>query len=124
VESALGYTEAFFGLVASGWSLNDFAAPGAAARLPPPAQWAEHIVGLLDQERVRPTPWSAGDFIRALQATGAVRGLGDPPDITEERLAEIRDMRDDLTSRWHGLAAGATLEVEFPRPASCAPPSR
>ena len=34
VEGVLGLTEAFFGLVRSGWQLDDFSTPGLRARLP------------------------------------------------------------------------------------------
>jgi len=47
VESALGITNAFFGLVASGWDLDTFADRGARTRLPVEALWAESIVGIL-----------------------------------------------------------------------------
>ncbi len=52
VESVFGFDQAFFGLVASGWDIADFAAPGAAARLPAQALQAECMVGLFDLERV------------------------------------------------------------------------
>jgi len=53
VESVLGLTEAFFGLVASGWALEAFADRATRARLPAEAVWAEHVVGLLDLAAVR-----------------------------------------------------------------------
>src|SRR5438874_8737594 len=51
VESVFGFTQAFFGLVASGWSLDDFDQRGAPARLPKEALWAENMVGLFDIDR-------------------------------------------------------------------------
>jgi hypothetical protein len=50
VESVLGFDEAFFGLIAAGWDIDDFAKPGASTKLPPQALLAEHIVGVLDRE--------------------------------------------------------------------------
>ena len=46
-----GFDYAFFGLVASGWSIDEFGEPGASKRLPPEARWAEILVGILDRER-------------------------------------------------------------------------
>ena len=34
VESVLGFDEAFFGLIAAGWEIDDFAKPRASERLP------------------------------------------------------------------------------------------
>src|SRR5262249_6522068 len=51
VETTLGFRRAFFGLIAAGWSIPAFAEPGAAAKLPPEALHAEHIVNLLMHEQ-------------------------------------------------------------------------
>src|SRR5262245_44562019 len=67
VESVLGFNEAFFGLAASGWDIDDFTAPGVASRLPQEAVWAESIVGLLDLERGTGKEWTAEEFNDALQ---------------------------------------------------------
>jgi hypothetical protein len=114
VESVLGFAQAFFGLVASGWEIDDFAAPGAARRLPREALLAECIVGILDLERAHLRRFSGAEFSEALGA--AVRGQRlDPPEpLTEAALERIRRLRDQLESRWRALPPGATLEVEFP----------
>src|SRR5712691_8174 len=67
VESVLGFEEAFFGLVASGWSIDEFEARGAAARLPVEALWAENIAGLFDLERGQNRLFAAGEFTAALE---------------------------------------------------------
>src|SRR5882672_11335664 len=87
VESVLGFTEAFFGLIASGWNIDDFAAPGVAARLPVEAVWAESIVGLLDLERGTGTEWSAREFNEALAES--LRGQSRPAfrPVGEDELA-------------------------------------
>ena len=67
VESVLGLEEAFFGLISHGWEIDDFAKPGASARLPREAALAEHIVGVLDRERALPQPMSAAEVNDSLQ---------------------------------------------------------
>jgi hypothetical protein len=112
VESWLGYRHAFFGLVAAGWKLDDFAGPGAAARLPPEAHWAEHLVGLLDRERASDRRLSAAEVRETL--AGALAGRTPPAGIDEAILVEIRALRDRLEQSWQALTPGDTLRLEFP----------
>ena len=58
VERALRLREAFFGLVAAGWSLDRFAEPGMSKQLPADAILAEHAVGLLDRAEMS-AAWQA-----------------------------------------------------------------
>jgi hypothetical protein len=39
VESVLGFDQAFFGLIATGWNIDDFAKPGASARRALESRW-------------------------------------------------------------------------------------
>jgi hypothetical protein len=110
VESALGMTEGFFGLVAGGWELDDFAKPGAAERLPAQALWAEHIVGLIERQ----VAGNAAGLNEAL-----ARSLTEPfrhgaPILSDKDLEVIDRLRRRLLTRWQGLAAGDTLRVRFP----------
>lgn len=115
VESVLGLRSGFFGLVAAGWDIDDFAAPGAAARLPAEALLAEHMVGTLDREGAGPQLASVDEFNAALgsalRATPAA-DLFRP--LTAAELAAIRGLRDNLAARWGALAPGDTLEAPFP----------
>ena len=118
VESLLGLSHAFFGLIAAGWELDDFAGPGAAARLPAEALWAEHLVGLLDRERASGRLLSAVEVRETLSA--ALAGRAPQPSIDEATLDAIRSLRDRLEQRWHALAPGDTLRLELPAPAESA----
>src|SRR5256885_13197761 len=70
VECVLGFEHAFFGLIAAGWAIDDFAKPRAASRLPAQAIVAEHIVGVLDRERGGlPQPLSADQFNENVSAS-------------------------------------------------------
>ena len=69
VETTLEFNEAFFGLLVSGWDIDTFGEPGAPARMPPQAMWAETIVGLLDQERGSGVAWSPDGPSRPITST-------------------------------------------------------
>ncbi len=114
VESVLGFTEAFFGLVASGWDMDNFSQPGAAKRMGTEAVLAEVIVGVFDLERAGRGVFDDDAFNAALAES--LSGLGLPPFriITGDELRRIRTMRGDLVSRWWSVPEGHSLEVEFP----------
>jgi hypothetical protein len=114
VESVLGFREAFFGLVASGWGLDDFTRPGAAARIPNEGRWAESLVGLLDLERASGRAWPASEINEALAASLAGQGAAAFRPIREDELAKIRVLRDRLRREWEGLHPGGTLTIPFP----------
>ncbi len=116
VESVLGLTEAFFGLVASGWDLDDFARTGAARRLPADALFAEHVVGLLDREPALPEPMPAGAFNEALRAAHPDAAMHPAMPIDHAALDRIRALRTALIARWEAVPAGESLELAFPAP--------
>ena len=60
VETVLGHGQAFYGLVADGWALDDFGKPWPRGPLPPEALDVELIVGFLDTERASGTRWPVG----------------------------------------------------------------
>lgn len=110
VESALGMTEGFFGLIARGWELDDFAAPGAAARLPSQALWAEHIVGLIERQ----VATDAAGLNEAFQACLSEAHREGAPRLSVQDVEIIDRLRRRLLTRWQGLASGDTLRVRFP----------
>ncbi|HEY8061587.1 MAG TPA: hypothetical protein VID74_02260 [Gemmatimonadales bacterium] len=109
VERALGLREAFFGLVARGWSLDRFAEPGMSRQLPAEAMLAEHLVGLLDRERAAGTRRMAIEVTDELQASLPAVGRA----ITEDQLEQIRGDRAEMLAAWQALPAGSTLEFEY-----------
>ena len=114
VESVLEFDEAFFGLIAAGWDIDEFAKPGASARMPPQALLAEHIVAVLDRERALPEPMTAAEVNEAVGASLASDDRLRLQQLTEAQLATVRTLRRALEARWHALPPGATLEIEFP----------
>ena len=118
VESALGLDEAFFGLIAGGWDIDDFAKPRASGRMPFQAFLAEHIVGILDRERALPHPLTLAELNAAVSAGLSRDARTRFQPITDRQLAMIRALRESLEARWHGLPVGGTLLVEFPADAA------
>lgn len=114
VESVLGFDQAFFGLVSSGWAIDDFSARGALARLPTQAHWAECIVGLLDRETAAGARWPATEFNQLLAASLQGQNVAPFRVLGDAELEKIRQLRDDLQARWIAVAPGETLEVMFP----------
>jgi hypothetical protein len=98
VESELPGTVAFYGLIASGWDIEDTTGKGARGPLPPDAVMVEHIVGLLDLER------GSGHLMSGVELRST--------------LARIRARRSELLARWRELPAGGTLELSQSFPLS------
>ena len=119
VESVLGFDQAFFGLIATGWDIDDFANPGASRRMPFQAIVAEHVVGVFDRERALTAPRTAAEFNEAVIASlpPAQRDAFRP--LSEAQVSQVRELRSSLEARWHALPVGATLVVDFP--AVCVP---
>jgi len=113
VESVLGFREAFFGLVASGWEIDDFAKREVRAGMPPEALWAENAVGLFDLERTQGRPFDAAGFNEALASSLQVQKVDPCRPIFDDELIRVRALRDELVGRWWALAPGETLDVPF-----------
>jgi hypothetical protein len=120
VESIFGFTQAFFGLIASGWSIEEFEHRGAAGRLPDEALWAEHMVGLLDLERATGHLMSAAELSAALAAALEAEGRGPFRPVTERELARVHGLIADLQGQWQRVPLGQTLELRFPIAAAAA----
>lgn len=114
VESVLGMSSAFFGLIASGWEIDQFAEAGAAGRLPGEALVAECVVGLLDLERGTGHALDETEFGAALASSLAAQGLAAPAPIRADALVRARRLRDDLVRQWAALPEGGTLDLPFP----------
>jgi hypothetical protein len=114
VESVLGFDQAFFGLVAKGWDIDDFAKPRASWTMPFQAIVAEHVVSVFDRERALPVPLSVAEFNETVFASlSAVQRDAFKP-LTDAQVSGVRELRSTLEARWHALPVGATMDVEFP----------
>ena len=113
VETVLEFREAFFGLIASGWEIKDFARPGTSKTIPPQAVLAEHIVGLFDTERAQGARLTLDEF-NAMLADKRRESSVAAMTLSAEQLERIRALRSELISRWWSVVDGDTLELPFP----------
>jgi hypothetical protein len=114
VERTLGLSEAFLGLVASGWEIKDFETKGTARRLPVEAVLAEIAAGELSRQAVMWQWSSASEYSWAVEAT---MRTSQPeytvPPIIEQAFEAMRLELLELRQRWNELAPGETLELAF-----------
>ena len=114
VESVLGIDDAFFGLVAQGWDIDDFAAPGAGKGLPPAALCVERIVGHIERGVA-----TDAEALAAALALDAEQAGGTPcTTVSASQLAAIGTLRAARIAEWRALAPGETLRLTFPAPAA------
>jgi hypothetical protein len=103
VETALGYRNGFFGLIAAGWDIEDTTGKGSRGALPAEAMEVERFVGLFDTERGSGMLMTVEEFNEFA-----------PRALTEAQIQSVRKMRGDLFKQWFALAAGSKLELKFP----------
>ena len=116
VETTLGFRQGFYGLLADGWDIADTGGKGAHGRLPAETILVEHLVGLLDRERVGGAPpMAAAEFNAQLAQSVAAHGIASVPALTDAQLAAIRRRIDALHAEWAALPPGGTLELRFDR---------
>ncbi|MEX2154510.1 MAG: hypothetical protein WD825_14305 [Gemmatimonadaceae bacterium] len=113
VETELGVSGAFYGLIADGWPLEDTTGKGARGALPPEALFVENVVGTLDSERAGGARWTAEEFNKSIARHAANGGRPVPRRLSDDELARIRKRRAELFERWRELSAGQTLELSF-----------
>jgi hypothetical protein len=118
VETVLGFSRAFYGLLAEGWDISDFGTTESRGKIPDEAGLAEVVVGFFDLERMTGERETAEEMNARLQTFRADRGLSPTLfRITEDQTARIRERRADLFSRWKALPPGEALELSFERAA-------
>lgn len=117
LETALGYRRAFYGLIAEGWELSDFAPPWPRGRPPEEAREVELLVVLFDNTR-RGAVGDAkelteeGENILAASRHAGKQGV---PRLTDEQIATVRALRAELIARWNAVAPGESMELVFER---------
>lgn len=126
VETALGFDEAFLGLIASGWSFENFTRRDDPRYrpLPPQALAAEHIVNIFSLALREAVPQDqellellTDEINRDLAA--AMRDCGTAaPNLTVGDVATICKTFGELSRRWAALPVGGELQFAFPQPQS------
>ena len=118
VETTLGFSRGFFGLISEGWDIEDTTGKGARGPLPPEAGQAEVIVGLFSAERAGGVIWTVDEFNEFGAMTGARK-------LTFDEIVRVKKKRSELFQQWSAVEPGATLELQFEIPSltgqSCAP---
>jgi hypothetical protein len=113
VESTLGVTRGFYGLLASGWDISDFGKPEKRGQMPPEAGWVELIVGFLDMERAMGEMYSAAEWSEKARLYYETNGGQPVRDLSDDELNAIRDRRREVFSQWAAVPPGGTLELDF-----------
>ena len=113
VESSLGFSHGFFGLIAQGWEIDQTEGKSARGPLPSEALEVENIVGSFDSERASGALLSADELnsFAAIHAESAGRPA--PRKLTEDEILRVRNKRGELFSRWAAIEPGGALEVKF-----------
>ena len=112
VETVLGCPAGFFGLIADGWEISDFAPPFPRGPIPAEAREIEAIVGFIDSAQ------TAEEFREQCERyVSGRRAVGRPADdiraLTSDELDRIHALRAELLQRWGETGAGETLELVF-----------
>ncbi|MDB4912795.1 MAG: hypothetical protein JWM95_439 [Gemmatimonadetes bacterium] len=117
IESTLGYRSAFYGLVADGWEIADFATPWPRGPIPVEAREVEMLVGLFDGMRPERATWNAADINRQLEQLVVESKFTHitPRVLADDDVAAVRQLRNSVLERWHATEPGNALELEFNR---------
>ena len=113
VETELGIRDAFYGLVAQGWEIEETTGKGARGALPEIALFVENVVGTLDTERGSGSRWTAAEFNESCTRFALNGGRSAPRPLTDEELGRIRKRRAELFAQWSEVPAGQSLELPF-----------
>jgi hypothetical protein len=108
VETVLGLDQGFYGLIASGWDIEDTTGKGTKGKLPQQAGDVERLVGMFDLERASRVLCTAEDF-----ANYGPTGLCASPTLDEGTIQRIRAKRAELFKKWAEVPVGDKLQFDF-----------
>ena len=92
VETTLGFRSGFYGLIADGWDIPDTSGKGKRGKLPAASVLVEHVVGLLDRERIGGASLlSAAEFNAQIDEMAGVDPTRQP--LTDTQLVNVRNCR-------------------------------
>ena len=114
VETELGFSRGFYGLIAEGWEIAATTGKGDRGPLPNEALEVEYFVSAFMAERASGTPSPAEEFNQLAANFAEVRGMPAPRHLTDAELAKVRERYNELAMKWQSLAPGETLELVFP----------
>ncbi len=116
VETTLGFRGGFYGLIADGWEIADTDGKGSRGPLPAEAVLVEHVVGMLERERV-----GGADALTASELNAQLQQLARDGRVecartfTDEELHAARVRMDALHAAWAALEPRGAMEMSFDR---------
>jgi hypothetical protein len=116
VETSLGFSQAFFGLLAEGWDMSDFGRDSMRGKAPEQAFLAELIVGFFDLERITGDLGTVEDFNEKIVTWYRDNDRPIPSfRLTRSDIEKIRALRAEVFAKWQALPPGDALEIPFER---------
>jgi hypothetical protein len=119
VETELAIRRGFYGLIAEGWDISDFASPWRRGPVPTEAVAAELIVGFFQMDH-RASMWTseafnmhAEQFVESRRALKPAAAIPSIPALSLEEIERVRAARDTLYARWAAVRPGKSLELPF-----------
>jgi hypothetical protein len=113
VETELGFSQGFFGLLAAGWDISETTGKSPRGGLPSEALEVEYLVSAFSAERAGNAAASAEEFNQLAATFAKAKGMPRPRQLSEGELARVRTRFDELATKWRILAPGKTLELQF-----------
>jgi hypothetical protein len=118
VETRLAIRRGFYGLVAEGWDIADFATPWPRGPLPADAELAEVVVGFLAADMASGARGTSAELRARVAQHFAGREPGRAPrqlpDFEERSYGLLGDHIEELRQRWLTLPPDGALELSFP----------
>ena len=113
VETELGFSRGFYGLIATGWDIEETTGKGVRGPLPNEAIEVEYIVSALTAERAGGAIATDAEFNELAATFAQARGLQKPRALKDSELGRVRKRVAQLFGRWSELPSGAMLELPF-----------
>ena len=114
VETELGFSQGFFGLIADGWNIEETTGKTSRGTLPNEALEVEYIVAAFSAERAGGVSETAAEFNQWAATFASAKGTPPPRQLSDKDLARVRARFDELGGKWRALAPSQTLELVFP----------
>jgi len=112
VETTLGFDQAFYGLLAQGRAIEEFAETEDRSWVGEQGTLAETIVMTLQHEVVGSAAPEA--FFEMVEEACRGLGIAAPEVLTPEALAAMRAQYGQLRRQWAQTPPGGCLELDFP----------
>ncbi len=112
VETTLGLRHAFFGLLAQGRAIEEFADTEDRSWVGGEALLAENLAMALQYELAGSAAPEA--FLETVEQSCAGLGLALPPGLTPDAVEAARQTFRRLLARWAATPPGGALELDFP----------